>query len=107
MSQGKASSFSSKLQNGGRALLYSHPISGSQTFKPSGHPNDPPERARETDDEYVSRRLGVDTPEGRDALDAKLVEGHPAYVQRILRENAYYERLRFKSPRARRRELIR
>lgn len=108
MAQGQPSGFSSKLRFGGRALLYAQPVSRSATFRPSGDPeHDPPERVKETEDEQTRRSLGLDTPEGRDAWDAKLDAEY-------LRHNAlhwhYWEQRRFlqnKSPRAKKRALAR
>jgi hypothetical protein len=108
MGQGKPSSLSSNLRNGGRDLLYKHPVTGSRTFKPSGNPEtDSPEIARESSDEHVQRAFRLDTPEGRDAWDAHF---GPEYINKIKTENAHWERIRFqmnKSPRARKRALER
>jgi hypothetical protein len=62
MSQGNPSNLSTRLHRGGTALLYSHPISRGNTFKPSGNPaTDPHEMPRMTDDEWTRRLLGIDT----------------------------------------------
>ena len=77
-------------------MLYAHPITGSQTFKPSGDPvNDPPERPRESVAEQMRRESGLDTPEGRDARDAWFAERFPDWYRRNVSPNAYYERIRF------------
>jgi hypothetical protein len=111
MGQGKPSSFSSNLRNGGRNLLYTQPVKGSRTFKPSGDPNtDPPYVAAESEDYYARRMSGVDTPAGRDAKDEFFKQRAPAYLKRVLEEGRHWERIRFqvnKSPRARKRALER
>jgi hypothetical protein len=103
MAQGSPSSLSSRLRHGGRSLLYTHPISRSATFQPSGDlKRDPPEVSKETDYELTRRKFNLDTPEGRDAWDAKLGPATP--------EGRYWERRRFsqdKSARAKKRELRR
>jgi hypothetical protein len=102
MSQGRPSSLSSRLRYGGAGLRYQHPISGQETFRPSGNPDtDPPERERLSEWDVNRIIFGLDTPEGAAAWDTHL--GHS-------KKSDYWDRLRFKpskSPRARKRELER
>jgi hypothetical protein len=73
MSQCKPSSLSNRLRVGGVHLRRSYPVTGRNTFKPSGNPEtDPPEKSRLTLDEYEREVLGLGTPQGRDAWDARV-----------------------------------
>jgi|ERR1700726_4197313 hypothetical protein len=105
MAQGKPSSLGSRLVNAGSALLYSYPVHGKKTFKPSGTPGKVDERRITWDD--VAIEFVPKTREERDAWDASL---DPEYLRRVLEEGRHWERLRFyvnKSPRARKRALER
>ncbi len=109
MSQGKPSSMSSRLRSGGRALLYAQPVNKAATFRPSGDPDhDPPEVPKDGGwIETVGRAFNLDTPEGRDYYDAWMASPN---TDRIIRDNQYWEKLRFKqgkSLRAKKRELRR
>jgi hypothetical protein len=111
MSQGRPSTFSSQIRNGGRALLYAHPLTGARTFKPSGNPKtDPQETVKETDLEIVRRKLGIETREGRDAWDAEIKKINPTRAGQRKQYYAYWDRIRFQtnnSPRSRKRALER
>src|SRR5437016_227130 len=109
MSQGKPSSMSSKLRSGGRALLYVQPVHKAMSFRPSGDPDrDPPEVPKDGGwFNIVGRVFDLDTPEGRDRHDARMAGPN---ADRVIRENQYWEKIRFKnrkSLRARKRELRR
>ena len=108
MAQGKPSSLSSKLRPGGRQLLYAQPVHRATTFKPSGDPDrDPPEVPKIGWFEAIGLALDLDTPEGRDRVDT-LTAGPNR--DRVLRENQFWEKRRFKqvkSLRAKKRELQR
>jgi len=109
MSQGKPSGLSSRLRNGGLALLYAQPVHKAATFKPSGDPDhDPPEMAKNDGwFETVGRVFDLDTPEGRARHDASMAGPN---TDRVVRENQYWEKRRFKqgkSLRAKRREMRR
>jgi len=100
---------SSRLRGGGRTLLYAQPVHKAGTFKPSGDPDrDPPEIPKSGGwIDHVGLVFNLDTPEGRDHYDAWVAS---PTTDRVIRENQYWERRRFKqekSLRAKRRELQR
>jgi hypothetical protein len=100
------SSFS-RIQNGGRPLRLAYPISGKNTFRPSGNPDtDPPEREVESDLDQIRKILGVDTPSGMQRLDRELAAARGPRDLATKQQCEYWDRIRFlqmKSPRARKR----
>ena len=100
-----ATSRSSTLRNGGRPLRLAYPISGKNTFRPSGNPTtDEPEFVVEDGLEFIRSVFGTNTKEGIRRFD-RMHEGNPRWSL-IKQECAYWDRLRFlkmKSPRARKR----
>jgi hypothetical protein len=88
-------------------LRYTYPVTGGNTFKPGNPATDQPEESRRTTYEDEREYHGLDTPEGRDAWDARFDQDQ---IKRTIAENRYWERARFqahKSLRGRKREIER
>lgn len=96
---------SSTLLHGGHPLLLAYPVSGKNTFRPSGNPaRDEPEFVTKDELDFIRGVFGTNTKDGLRRFD-RMHEGNPRWPL-IKQECAYWDRLRFlkmKSPRARKR----